>query len=159
MTNKILVSLSLIFLGNFSFAQSFNLASSDFKIGDLYVPDPKIFFDLADWTIRPESYSQLDSIAAFLKKHNHLIVEIGVHTDSRVSDEYGMRLDHKRAESTLEYLMSKGVDSDQVVAKGYGKSELIISDKEISGLHDAKEKEYAHSVNRRTEFKIIEITK
>ena len=157
MIKRISIILFLIVIGNFSIAQNFNLNNNKFKVGDVYVSNPKILFDLAKWTIIAESHSHLDSIAAFLLSHDSLIIEIGIHTDSRGSDKYSMRLDKKRAESIREYLIKKGIDSERLSAKGYGETKLIISDKKIEKMQTAQEKEEAHAVNRRTEFKIIEI--
>lgn len=126
---------------NFSIAQSFNLDSDPLKVGDVYVSNPKIVFDLSKWSIRAESYPHLDSIADFLLKHDSLVVEIGIHTDTRGSDNYSMRLDTKRAESIKEYLINKGIDSGRLYAKGYGETELIISDEDIVKMKTAQEKE------------------
>ena len=156
---RISIILFLWLIGYHSIAQNFKLASNQFKAGDVYVSNPKILFDLAKWTISGVSQSHIDSIADFLLKHDSLVIEIGIHTDSRGSDEYSMRLDKKRAESIMEYLINKGIDSERLSAKGYGETELIISDKEIEKMKTAQEKEEAHAINRRTEFKIIEIKK
>jgi outer membrane protein OmpA-like peptidoglycan-associated protein len=43
-----------------------------------------------------------------------------------------------------------------LIAKGYGKKQLLISDKEIEKLATEELKEEAHQQNRRTEFKILE---
>lgn len=162
MTKMMKRNLTIFFLllnGTFSIAQYFNLTSDSFKVGDIYVATPKILFEISSWKLKTESYAQLDSIADFLSKDDNLVVEIGVHTDSRISDKISTRLDMRRAESIMEYLIIKGVDSKQLLAQGYGEIKLIISDKEIEKLNTAQEKEEAHAINRRTEFKIIEITK
>jgi peptidoglycan-associated lipoprotein len=69
------------------------------------------------------------------------------HTDVRGSDEYNMKLSQKRAESAVNYIISKGVSADRLVAKGYGETKLIIQDAQA---------EEEHQVNRRTEFKVLE---
>jgi len=142
-----------------SIAQNFNLNSNQYKTGDVYIPNPKIIFDFARWTIKTESYPQLDSIARFLLKNDGLIIEVGTHTDSRGrgSDMYCTRLDTKRSESIVKFLISKGINRVRLVARGYGKTQLIISDEEIDEMKTDFEREEAHAVNRRTEFKIIEI--
>jgi outer membrane protein OmpA-like peptidoglycan-associated protein len=133
------------------------LNSTQLKVGEVFTPNPKIAFDLAHWTIRPESFPVLDSIATFILINDSLILEIGVHTDSRVSEKSSMRLDQKRAESVVEYLTDKGISSNRLVAKGYGESQLIIPVKEINKMTTPQEQEEAHAQNRRTELKIIEI--
>lgn len=155
---KITVIILLIMFGScFSFAQNFNLNSKKFTIGDTYVSNPKILFDIASYEIRTESYSQLDSIAAFLIKYDSLIIEVGAHLDNRASNHSSRRLDQKRAESIVEYLIEKGINSDRLIAKGYHGSKLLISKEDIKKMKTPQEKEKAHSINRRVEFKIIEI--
>lgn len=149
--------LFLMLTWNLSLAQQFNLDSSKFKVGDVYISNPKILFEFANWSIKNESYAHLDRIADFLISHDSLVIEIGVHTDSRESDWSSRRLDVKRAESIQEYLNNKGVELDRLTAQGYGKTVLIISDIEIEKMQTAQEREEAHAVNRRTEFKIIEV--
>ena len=135
----------------------FDLNSNEFKVGDVYIPKPKIMFDFDRETIIPKCYPQLDSIAKFLLKHDSLIIEIGVHMDSRGSDKYSRRLDQNRAESVKEYLVNKGIRQDRMVAIGYGESQFIISEEEIDKMESAREKEEAHAINRRVEFKILNI--
>lgn len=153
--------LPILFLGitNLYFAQHFNLESTEFEVGETYVANPKILYDLAKWTIRPECYDHLDSIAVFLTEHDDLVVEIGTHSDSRGSDHYSVQLHLKRSQSIRDYLIVKGISPERLIAKGYGETQLIISDKEIDQMKTAKEIEEAHAVNRRTAFKIIEIKK
>lgn len=152
--------LFILFLGIFSNilnAQNFDINSKDLSAGDVFVSNPKIMFNLDRETIIPKCYSQLDSIAKFLLKHDSLIIEIGVHMDSRGSDKYSRRLYQNSAESVKEYLVNKGVGQDRLVAIGYSESQLIISEEEIDKMETAREKEEAHAINRRVEFKIIEI--
>lgn len=150
--------ISFLFLfSNLSFAQQFNLDSSELKVGDVYISQPKIIFDLAKWNIRPQSYEQLNRIAEFIKNHEGLVLEIGVHMDSRGSDHYSTCLDKKRAESVQNYLVQKGIAPERLTAQGYGETQLLISDQDIAKMKTAKEKEEAHALNRRTEFKILEI--
>jgi len=156
MRNNIFITLLLTLSVNFAFAQSFNLNSSEFEVGDIYTAKPKILVELAKSTVAIESYSILDSVAVFLTKHDKLIVEIGIHFDSRGSDHSSIRLDKIRAESILDYIEGKGIDASRLLAKGYGKTLLIISDEEIAEMKTEQEKAEAHAVNRRTEFKIIE---
>lgn len=157
MTKHLITILLLVLLGNYSVAQSFDLSSDDFEVGEIYTAQPQILFSLAKWDIQPESYPLLDSIALFLMQHDELIVEIGTHTDSRGSDQCCMRLDTKRAESIYDYLVAKGVDASRLEPKGYGETQLLITDEEIDKMTTAMEKEEAHATNRRTEFKILAI--
>ena len=83
---------------------------------------PKILFEFANWTIKAESFPHLDRIADFLIRNDSLVVEIGIHSDSRWAKAYSMRPDSKRAESIMEYLIQKGVGLNQLKAKGYSEN-------------------------------------
>jgi outer membrane protein OmpA-like peptidoglycan-associated protein len=61
---------------------------------------------------------------------------------------YNLRLSQRRAESAIEYIISRGIERSRLVAQGYGERELII---------DNAKTEEEHQVNRRTEFKVLEI--
>ncbi len=132
-----------------------------------------IFFDLDKWDLRPESLVSLDNLVETLKENSNITIELGSHTDSRATDEYNMELSRKRAQSVVNYLIEKGIDRNRLVAKGYGESvpkvvdtkdnELYpflpvgtkLTDSYINSLPDDDQKEMAHFLNRRTEFKVL----
>jgi hypothetical protein len=106
----------------------------------------KIFFDTAKATIKTESYPVLDDVVDVLNKNSHVtLVEIQGHTDHRGSNAYNLRLSQRRANSTMNYLISKGVSSTRLIAKGYGESAPIAPNSTPEGM----------SQNRRTEFVIL----
>lgn len=131
-----------------SWAQKFDLTSTTFQKGDIYVITPKVFFDFNKAMIKPASYPTLDTLVSFLHQHPTIVIEIGTHTDERYSKQYSVRLDQKRSESIMKYLILKGIPKNRLSAKGYGESNLLIK--------NAKS-EQEHAQNRRTELKIIEI--
>jgi len=90
-----------------------------------------------------------------LVKNPSLKVELSAHTDSRGGDAYNNKLSEERAQSCVDYLTQKGISKDRLIAKGYGKQQLLISDSEISKIKNEEDKEEAHQQNRRTEFKIL----
>ncbi|GAB4339801.1 MAG: hypothetical protein OHK0038_19120 [Flammeovirgaceae bacterium] len=104
-----------------------------------------IFFDTGEATLRPESISELNELLTFLNENSTLKVEISGHTDSVASDEYNMRLSDKRAKAVVDFLISKGIPKERMVAKGYGESQPIAS-------NDTEE---GRQLNRRTEMRII----
>lgn len=116
---------------------------------------PGIEYDFNSATLRPESMKILDDLAAFLELNDNLSVEISSHTDSRGSDSYNMSLSQRRAKSCVDYLISKGIAADRLVATGYGETKPLITDEEISKMATDEEKEAAHQKNRRTAFKPI----
>lgn len=157
--NSYMKALILIFLSFLSFsmnAQTFQLSDSSFLVGDIYRAK-KIRFHLSHWAISEESFLELDSLVRFLLHHPELKIEVGVHFDTRVSDTQSQRLDRKRAQSIVDYLITKGVEQYRLTAVGYWKNVPLITQKEINRLTTVQEKEEAHSINRRIEFKIIEL--
>ncbi|MDX1829047.1 MAG: OmpA family protein [Lutibacter sp.] len=108
-----------------------------------------IYFDFDKYNIRPDAAVELDKVVAYMKKYPTLKVEVGSHTDSRGSFKYNEKLSEKRAESTVEYIVSKGIDSSRITAKGYGERNLV--NKCSDGVKCIEEE---HQLNRRTEFVI-----
>lgn len=107
-----------------------------------------IYYDLDKAEIRPDAAIELDKLVKILADNPSIRIELSSHTDSRSSDAYNLNLSQRRAQSAVDYIVLKGIAADRLVAKGYGESQLIIK--------DAKTEE-EHQVNRRTEFKVIEI--
>jgi OmpA-OmpF porin, OOP family len=79
------------------------------------------------------------------------IVEIGSHTDSVGTDQYNIRLSQKRSESVVSYLISKGISSERLVARGYGMRIPIAPNTNMDGSDNTA----GRQLNRRTEFKIV----
>jgi len=79
------------------------------------------------------SHSALDAIADGLKKHPRLKIEVQGHTDSTGSPEYNLKLSQKRAESVRSYLLDQGVNAEQLLAKGYGQTQPVASNKTAGG--------------------------
>jgi OmpA-OmpF porin, OOP family len=83
------------------------------------------------------------------------IIEIGSHTDSAGTDQYNIKLSQRRSESVVSYLISKGISSERLVAKGYGMRIPIAPNTNKDGSDNPP----GRQLNRRTEIKIVgEIT-
>ncbi|SHM64708.1 Outer membrane protein OmpA [Cyclobacterium lianum] len=108
-----------------------------------------IYYDLDKADIRPDAAAELDKLVQILKDNPGIRIELSSHTDARASDAYNDDLSQRRAESAVEYIVSQGIDSDRLEARGYGERQLIIENAQT---------EEEHQTNRRTEFKVIEIT-
>ncbi|MFN3851907.1 MAG: OmpA family protein [Spirosomataceae bacterium] len=107
-----------------------------------------IYYDLDKWDIRPDAALELDKLVQILKDNPDVKIEMGSHTDSRATEKYNNVLSQRRAESAVNYLVSKGIERERLTAKGYGETALIIENAKT---------EDEHQVNRRTEFKVLEI--
>lgn len=115
-----------------------------------------IFYDYNKATLRTSSNNELGKVVELLNSNPKIKIEISAHTDSRGGDAYNEKLSQERAQSCMDFLTAKGIDKSRLIAKGYGKKQLLISDKEIEKLATEELKEEAHQQNRRTEFKILE---
>ncbi|MCK4920102.1 MAG: OmpA family protein, partial [Bacteroidales bacterium] len=131
-----------------------------------------IFYDFAKWELRPESMVTLDGLVETLIDNPNVTIELMSHTDSRGTAEDNIVLSQKRAQSVVDYLITKGIADDRLEAKGYGESEPkevvssiaeensylnigdILLEEFINNLSEENQ-ESAHQVNRRTEFKVL----
>ena len=143
----------------------------DFELDptDIIIQLPNIYYDLASWTLRPESKVSLDGLIETLNNNPTVVIELGSHTDTRGTDEANLTLSQKRAQSVVDYLIENGIDAERLVAKGYGESVARVIDQAssffkkgdritddfISKLKTDPEKEEAHQMNRRTEFRVL----
>ena len=109
-----------------------------------------IIFNLGKWDILPAARPDLDYVVKLMQDNPTIKVEMSSHTDSRGSDQYNQELSQKRAQSSVDYLMSKGVSRARLIARGAGESELL--NRCADGV-TCEENE--HTINRRTEFKVV----
>jgi len=134
---------------------------------------PNIFYDFGKWDLRPESMVSLDKLVETLNDNETVTIELMSHTDSRDTEEYNYDLSQKRAQSVVQYLIEKGVEPERLSAKGYGESSpkvvdasivaqapflktgTTLSEQYINSLPSEEQKEIAHQVNRRTEFRVL----
>ena len=107
-----------------------------------------LLYDLDKWNIRKDAQAPLDSVVAIMKKYP-IFVELGSHTDSRGSDTYNERLSQRRAQSAVDYIVSKGISHSRITAKGYGETQPTNECK--NGVNCSEEQ---HQANRRTEIKV-----
>ncbi|MFT6997035.1 MAG: peptidoglycan-associated lipoprotein [Cryomorphaceae bacterium] len=120
-------------------------------------PEVRYAYNKAELQVNDEvnSLDSLDFLFNVLSDNPTIIIELQAHTDSRGKDPYNKDLSQRRAESCVQYLSSKGIPTERMVAKGYGEGKLRITDKQIAALATEEEKEAAHQKNRRTEFTVL----
>jgi peptidoglycan-associated lipoprotein len=94
------------------------------------VPDlSDIYFDFDKYDIRPADTKTLDSNAAWLKSNpNHLVLIEG-HCDERGTNEYNLALGERRAKSTMNYLVSQGVQANRITIISYGEERPACQEK------------------------------
>jgi outer membrane protein OmpA-like peptidoglycan-associated protein len=110
-----------------------------------------IYYDFNKATLREESKRVLDSVVDILKDNPKITIEMSAHTDSVGSAKYNEKLSQARAQSCVDYIISKGISSDRLIAKGYGKSKPIAP----NSLPNHKDNPEGRQLNRRTEFKVL----
>lgn len=84
-----------------------------------------IYFDFDKFNIRPDAAIELNKIYIAMREYPQLIVHIESHTDSRGSFAYNEGLSDKRAQSTRDWLVQKGISAERLTAKGYGERQLL----------------------------------
>ncbi len=103
-----------------------------------------VFFDTGRSDIRSESNAELDRLVQLLKDVPSLKIELSGHTDNTGSAQNNIQLSQDRANAVVNYLVSKGISKDRLVAKGYGSDRPVDSNATSEGRQN----------NRRTEFEI-----
>ncbi len=134
---------------------------------------PEILYDLAKWDLKPQYQDSLQGLIQTLRDNPNLVIELASHTDTRDTEERNDILSQKRAQSVVNYLIMRGIEPDRLVAKGYGehvprtlkkdivrdgflfKKGTVLDDDFINSLSSTAEKEAAHQLNRRTEFRVL----
>ncbi len=111
-----------------------------------------IYFDLDKSNIKPAATIDLQKILEVLQEYPKMKLDIRSHTDSRQTAKYNENLSNRRARATIEWLISKGIDSNRLTGKGYGESQLV------NNCGDGvKCSEEEHQMNRRSEFIITDL--
>ena len=118
--------------------------------GDIQVELDKIYFDFDKSKIRNDAAITLNVLVDLMNKYPSMEIEVSAHTDARGNDQYNLELSKRRAASTLEYLVSKGIDRNRLKSIGYGETQPL---NECIKEDICKEEDY--DINRRCEFTIL----
>lgn len=110
-----------------------------------------IYFDLNKFTVKPQSEVEMQKIIVLLNANPKLKIDVRSHTDSRATDAYNNKLSNQRAQATINYLVSQGIDRSRITGKGYGETRLVNG---CSNGVDCSEEE--HQRNRRSEFIVVD---
>lgn len=109
-----------------------------------------ILFDLDKYIIKEIAKLELNRLVRFMLDNPTVKVEVGSHTDCRSSNSYNQILSQNRANASVDYVVSQGIDRSRITGKGYGETVLL------NGCADGVDcTEAQHSINRRTEMKVI----
>lgn len=131
---------------------------SDVRIvGDRFVFQSEVFFDASQSALKPEGMAELDTVAGALLELDKQIpddiawvMRVDGHTDARpiftAQFRSNWELSAARAISVVQYLISKGVSPQRLVAAGFGEFQPL----------DTTATDAAYSRNRRIELKLTE---
>ena len=84
-----------------------------------------------------------------MEKYPKMKIKVNSHTDNRASDAYNMDLSERRAQATVQYVISKGIDKDRISGEGMGENSPAVACGDSCT-------EAQHQLNRRSEFIIVE---
>jgi len=132
-----------------------------------------IYYDFDKADIKPEAEKDLNFILELMKQYPDMVIELSSHTDARGDDAYNRALSQRRAEAARRWLIEHGIERRRIRAVGYGETQPKVVDAElarkypflkegdvltedfINSLETEEQREIAHQLNRRTEFKIV----
>ncbi|SFD20287.1 OmpA family protein [Algibacter pectinivorans] len=109
-----------------------------------------IFYETGSARITQASQKIIDDNLLALLNSKPVNVEIMSHTDSRGNDDFNMSLSQQRANSVVNYLVSKGISRSRLTARGFGETRLV--NRCSNGVDCSADQ---HQRNRRTEFRVI----
>lgn len=118
--------------------------------GITIIKTEEIHFDYSLWYLRRESRDRLQNVIALMKENPGMVLEIGTHTDIRGRKEYNRDLSQKRSDAAKAFLVKNGIESERVIAKGYGESNPIVKCVPASSCTEED-----HEWNRRCELIIV----
>jgi OmpA-OmpF porin, OOP family len=102
-------------------------------------------FKIRSEELLPDSYAGLDQLAGVLTQYPDLKIEIAAHTDNRGKEELNVELSRKQAEKVRNYLLSKGIQAERILAVGHGMTRPLESNNTIPG----------RAANRRIELRFL----
>jgi len=131
-----------------------------------------INYAFGSYEITEGSKASLDSLVQLLVLNPTIKIELMAHTDFVGSDQFNSELSQKRAQSAVDYIISKGITASRLVAKGYGETWPKKVTREIAKQYDwlkrgdelteefilklpPDQQEIAKAINRRTEFRVL----
>lgn len=107
-----------------------------------------ILFDFDKHNIKPQAAFELDKLVQLMNKNAEMVIKVEGHTDNRGTDTYNMDLSERRAKSTVQYVISKGISKDRISGQGFGESRPAVTCGD-----DCTEAQ--HQQNRRSDFIVV----
>jgi outer membrane protein OmpA-like peptidoglycan-associated protein len=108
------------------------LATSESARG-LIVNMSDVLFDTGRYTLKPGTQISLAKVSGILQAYPGLKVQVEGYTDSVGSDEYNQKLSENRANAVRDFLITQGVQPNNITAAGYGKTKPVADNSTSSG--------------------------
>jgi len=127
------------------------------KAGGIALKFPRVEYDLDKATLQAHGPDSLNYLVKLLKDNPTIKIELDAHTDPRGSKKHNDVLSQARAQTCVDYLISQGIDSARLVAKGWGFNKPLpgCSAADIAKMKAQQDKEAAWQADRRTEFRVL----
>jgi outer membrane protein OmpA-like peptidoglycan-associated protein len=122
---------------------------NDIVLEEVYIDKEVILFDYDKAEIKGDAIKMLSKVVRTMIKFPRATLNIGAHSDSRGSHNYNTELSKKRAQSTRDYFLARGIPASRIEVTWFGE-ELILN--RCSDGVECPEEE--HSMNRRAELKV-----
>ncbi|MCL9805801.1 OmpA family protein [Flavobacterium amniphilum] len=107
-----------------------------------------IYFEFNKSNITAQGAGELDKLVKVMNDHPSMVILVKSHTDTKGRAAYNLNLSEQRAQSTVQYIISKGISSSRISGKGFGSSTPKIN----CGSNCTDDD---HAQNRRSEFMIV----
>ena len=107
-----------------------------------------IYFDFDKSNITNKAAFELDKLVAIMEKYPDMVIRAESHTDARGPASYNRGLSDRRAKSTAQYVISKGISEERISGVGKGEDEPKVDCSQGCSKEE-------HAQNRRSEFIIV----
>ena len=107
-----------------------------------------ILFDYDKSNIKPQAAFELDKLVQVMRDNPNMVIYVESHTDNKGGDNYNLKLSERRAQSTVQYVVSKGINSSRISGRGFGETKPAIP----CGDNCTDDE---RMINRRSEFVIV----
>ena len=124
------------------------LSPEEVIITDTEVLLAPIYFEFNKSNITAQGAGELDKLVKVMNDHPTMVILVKSHTDTKGKATYNLNLSEQRAQSTVQYIISKGIASSRIAGKGYGSTTPKIN----CGINCTDDD---HAQNRRSEFMIV----
>lgn len=142
-------SVEIAAQGDGTVKKTIKLRPIEAMIADDRIELNPILFDYNKFNIKPQAAFELDKLVSIMKKYPKLIIKVEAHTDSKGSADYNRKLSNQRAQATVQYVISQGIDEARISGEGFGEDRPAVDCGDNCTDDDNKK-------NRRSDFIIVE---